>query len=111
VETDSHFASYLHAKHTGRMYPLFTYLPPGPRSLIDHMLDPDPDRRVGMQDVVRDSWFMGIEVGVAHIQSHFHNCSTSVDFAHTKSHFHTCLKELISPIPSHIALFSFTAFD
>jgi hypothetical protein len=101
------------------------------------MLDPDPDRRVGMQDVVRDSWFMGIEVGVAHIQSHFyncsttvdvhsylfnrfdfahiqshfHNCSTSVDFAHTKSHFHTCLKELISPIPSHIALFSFTAFD
>ncbi|KAJ3272605.1 serine/threonine-protein kinase HAL4/sat4 [Borealophlyctis nickersoniae] len=67
--SDANYAAYV--KGEGKCK-FFERLPEGPRALLRKMLEPDPDKRMGIEAVLEDKWFKGIAVCDECITQHHH---------------------------------------
>ncbi|KNC99808.1 HAL protein kinase [Spizellomyces punctatus DAOM BR117] len=73
---DPHFCKY-QAFLKGRNrpnhgYPPFDRTAPGPRTALYRMLDPDPNERWAVNDVLEDEWFKGVEACKEGVPKHRH---------------------------------------
>ncbi|KAJ1979046.1 hypothetical protein H4R34_002980 [Dimargaris verticillata] len=59
---DPNYVRYLDARSQNKPYPPFRKLPPPVASLLYRMLEPDPEKRISVQDIVKTPWFESIEV-------------------------------------------------
>ncbi|KAJ1917174.1 hypothetical protein H4219_003364 [Mycoemilia scoparia] len=59
-DTDSNYRRFLEAQKEGRDYEGFKKMKPEARRLIQSMLNPDPEKRPFIEDVLKDPWFASI---------------------------------------------------
>lgn len=59
-EIKSHKVSASVGGSESTSFPMLDHLPSGPRNLIFRMLDPNPETRISIDDVRKDSWFRNV---------------------------------------------------